>query len=261
MEWDGIEEPENTTFGINMIENGDLYSDITYTVTGIKREFMSTFYDEEEDKKPAIYTRQLNSFCYNYGTLKRMFKNCDYLELTRKEYENIMSVTGLWFDAEILHGIEQRIHKRFTKYIENPELEDMLMKMTVKDEDWSSNRVMFRDKNQKNFDDLPFACYVRQNLSLQHITSSWQAVNDFARHTMIDHFMAKQNLKEVKHVVIAETSKKIKCVALWHGLSDNPVSQVYIAFVFKTEHIDKMCDMLENVYNWFSREVFKNALR
>jgi hypothetical protein len=255
------DEEEHNTFGINLIENGDLYSNITYTVLGVKREVMKMFYDDEEDEKKAIYDRRLNSFCYNYGTLKRMFKNCDYLELTRKEYENIMSVTGLWFDSEILHGIEQRIHKRFTKFIENPELEDMLMKMTVKDEDWSSNRVMFRDKNQKNFDDLPFACYVRQNLSLQHITSSWQSVNDFARHTMIDHFMSKQNLKEVKHVVMAETDGKIKCVALWHGLSDNPVSQVYIAFVFKTEHIEKMCDMLENVYNSFSRDLFKNALR
>ena len=254
-------EEEHNTFGINLIGNGDLYSNITYTVTGVKRKFLSMIYDEEEDKKKIIYDRRLNSFCYNYGMLKRIFKNCDYLELTRKEYENIMSVTGYQFDSEILHGIEHRIHKRFARYIDKPELENMLMKMTVKDENWSSNRVMFRDKNQRNFEDLPFACYIRQNLSLQHINSIWQTVNDFARHTMIDRFMVKYNLKEVKHVVMAETDERVKCVGLWHGLSENPVSQVYIAFVFKREHIEKICDMIENVYNGFSRDLFKRLLQ
>jgi hypothetical protein len=193
--------------------------------------------------------------------LKREATKIYWLELSRDEYLFNMKLSKCGFEADPLRSIEKRIHQQFARRIENVELQNMLSELSVsEDGDWASNKVLWRDGSRRGFADMPYAFYLRHNLSLQHL-QKFPNVSDFARHVTLDSSIRTLELQDVQQSYILETHEGAMCVLLWHGISLMPITTIFIGVVFERKDIERACDMLQFIYPKFDRDLFKTSLK
>lgn len=216
---------------------------------------------ESELKGEPVLFRTLQEFCTAHCLLKREATKIYWLELSRDEYLFNMKLTKCGFEADPLRSIEKRIHQQFARRIENVELQNMLSELSVsEDGDWASNKVLWRDGSRRGFADMPYAFYLRHNLSLQHL-QKFPNVSDFARHVTLDSSIRTLELQDVRLSYILETHEGALCVLLWHGISLMPITTIFIGVVFERKDIERACDMLQFIYPKFDRDLFKTSLK
>lgn len=216
---------------------------------------------EEELKGEPVLFRTLHEFCMAHCMLKREVTKTYWLELNRNEYLSNMMLSGCGFEADPFRSIEKRIHQQFARRIDNLQLLSMLNSMSVStNENWASDKILWRGKKSRLFDDMPYAFYLRHNLSLQHL-QKFPAVSDFARHVTVDSSIRSLELQDVQQSYIMETHDRALCVLLWHGISEMPITTVFIGVVFERKDIERACELLGFIYPKFDAALFKSSFK